>query len=655
MARALTCFALAAVALLPAARASAQTNTGSIRGYVRGADGQPVPDAQVTAVDSSTSLTRNALTNAQGFYSLNALRPATYTVTARRIGFQPSTKQIKVQVGQVLSSDFTLTAGAQQLAQVVVTGGAAAVETRSSEAATNVSQAQINQLPTPSRNILDLAQLAPGVQVSPDRVDATAKTFTAGALPAAQVNVFVDGTSLKNDITASGVAGQDASRGNPFPRNAVQEFRVITNNYKAEYQKASSAIITAVTKSGGNSWEGSAFVDYQNKGLTTIDTFTAVTKGATPGFKKPDYTRYLFGGSAGGPLIKDKLFFFGSYEGNFQNRLGTVKLNGDPALYPSAIGGFDVSSHQAPFRENLGFAKLTYNMSDKQLLEFTGSLRRENETRDFGGQFSGPDRTFSSADDQRNNVYYGTVKHTFTGSGWTNEALAGYTYFQFNQNPRNFNDPGLQYDGIGLFGGSTSFQNLTQKTLSLRDDFTYTGLNWAGSHVVKFGVNDNIDRYNFDKELNGNPLFFFHSDNNFATPYQAQFGTGNGVISQHNNAFGAYAQDDWSPTSRLTLNLGVRWDVETGMFNRNFVTPQAIRDSLSMPQYQSQFYIPVDPNRYFTDGTQRKLFLGAWQPRFGVSYALDEAAKTTVFASAGIFYDRLNSNATLDESYKRQF
>jgi len=655
VARALMCFALAAVALLPAARASAQTNTGSIRGYVRSADGQPVPDAQVTAVDSSTSLTRNALTNAQGFYSLNALRPATYTVSARRIGFQPSTKQIRVQVGQVLSSDFSLTPGAQQLAEVTVTGTAGAVETRSSEAATNVTQAQINQLPTPSRNILDLAQLAPGVQVSPDRVDATAKTFTAGALPAAQVNVFVDGTSLKNDITASGVAGQDASRGNPFPRNAVQEFRVITNNYKAEYQKASSAIITAVTKSGGNSWEGSAFVDYQNKGLTTIDTFTAVTKGATPGFKKPDYTRYLFGGSAGGPLVKDKLFFFGSYEGNFQNRLGTVKLSGDPALYPSAIGGFDVSSHQAPFRENLGFAKLTYNMSDKQLLEFTGSLRRENETRDFGGQFSGPDRSFSSADDQRNNVYYGTVKHTFTGSSWTNEALAGYTYFQFNQNPLNFTDVGLQYDGIGLFGGSTSFQNLTQKTFSLRDDFTYTGLNWAGSHVVKFGVNDNVDRYKFDKEQNGNPLFFFHSDNNFATPYQAQFGTGNGVISQHNNAFGAYVQDDWSPTSRLTLNLGVRWDVETGMFNRNFVTPQAIRDSLSMPQYQSQFYIPVDPNRYFTDGTQRKLFLGAWQPRFGVSYALDEAAKTTVFASAGIFYDRLNSTATLDESFKRQF
>ncbi|MBA2685292.1 MAG: TonB-dependent receptor [Gemmatimonadaceae bacterium] len=655
MIRALVLFAIALFTLLPAARADAQTNTGAVRGYVRGADGQPVPDATVTAVDSSTTLTRNALTNAEGFYSLNALRPATYTISARRIGFQPSTTRLLVQVGQVLSHDFSVTAGAQQLATVTVTGQGAAVETRSSEASTNVSQQQINQLPTPSRNILDLAQLAPGVVVSPDRVDGTGKTFAAGALPAAQVNLFVDGVSQKNDITASGIAGQDASRGNPFPRNAVQEFRVITNNYKAEYQKASSAIITAVTKSGGNTWQGDAFTDYQNKDLTTIDTFTSVQKGSNANFKKPDYSRYLFGGSAGGPLIKDKLFFFGSYEGNFQNREGTVRLNGTPADYPAAIAGFDKSSHGAPFRENLGFAKLTYNMSDKQLLEFSGSLRHENETRDFGGQFSGNDQTFSAADNQRSNVYFGTLRHTYYGSAWTNEATAGYSYYQYNQNPLNFADPQLQYDGIGTFGGSTSFQNLTQKTFSLRDDFTYTGFSWAGSHVFKFGVNDDIGKYNFDKQLNGNPRFEYHSDNNYATPYQAFFGIGDGVIPQHNNAFGAYAQDDWSPTSRLTVNLGIRWDVETGMFNRDFVTPQNIRDSLSMPQYQSQFYIPVDPNRYFSDGTNRKLFLGAFQPRFGVSYALDEAAKTTVFASAGIFYDRQNSNATLDESYRRQF
>src|SRR5207245_2781603 len=118
-------------------------------------------------------------------------------------------------------------------------------------------------------NFLDLAALAPGVIVSEDRVNlaannTTPRNFTAGAQGPGEVNVFIDVASLKNDLTGgegagSGIAGQDNSRGNPFPRNAIQEYRVITQNFKAEYQRASSAIITATTKSGGNTWSGDVF------------------------------------------------------------------------------------------------------------------------------------------------------------------------------------------------------------------------------------------------------------------------------------------------------------------------------------------------------------------------------------------------------------
>jgi hypothetical protein len=155
----------------------------------------------------------------------------------------------------------------------VVALAAPVAETQTSENATNVTQEQIQSLPSSSRNFLDLAQLAPGVRVSPDRINGQNKTFASGALPSDNINVFIDGQSFKNDITVGGVAAQDASRGNPFPRNALKEFRVVTNNYKAEYQKASSAIITAVTKSGGNEWQGSVFTGYQNKGLVALDTF----------------------------------------------------------------------------------------------------------------------------------------------------------------------------------------------------------------------------------------------------------------------------------------------------------------------------------------------------------------------------------------------
>src|SRR6185312_5751016 len=130
--------------------------------------------------------------------------------------------------------------------------------TRTSEVATNVTQAQITKLPTPSRNFLDLAQLAPGVQVTEDRVNGQFRTVTAGGQPPSAVNLFIDGTSYKNELTGGGIAGQDASRGNPFPRDAVQEYRVITQNFKAEYQQSSGAIIVATTRAGGNVWSGDA-------------------------------------------------------------------------------------------------------------------------------------------------------------------------------------------------------------------------------------------------------------------------------------------------------------------------------------------------------------------------------------------------------------
>src|SRR2546422_8013926 len=128
------------------------------------------------------------------------------------------------------------------------------------------------------------------------------------------------------------VAGQDASRGNPFPLNAIQEFRVITENYKAEYQKASSAIITATTKSGGIRWEGSAFFYEQGKGLIATDSLPCTTgpTGCKP-VPKPEYSRYQAGLSIGGPIVQDRLFFFGSYERNYQDRASTVAFNADTA------------------------------------------------------------------------------------------------------------------------------------------------------------------------------------------------------------------------------------------------------------------------------------------------------------------------------------
>src|SRR5438034_1012979 len=221
---------------------------------------------------------------------------------------------------------------------------ASGVETRTSEVATNVTRQQVERLPLSDRNFLDLVQLAPGTSIQNGGPNDTRKTFAAGALPADNVNVFIDGTSYKNDLTAGGVAGQDASRGNPFPLNAIQEFRVITQNYKAEYQKASSGIITATTKAGGTRWEGSAFFYGQGKGLIATDSLPC--SRATPTAPclpppKPEYARYQAGVSLGGPLVRDRLFFFGSYEGNYQDRANTVAFTYTAHVTPGQFPAFD--------------------------------------------------------------------------------------------------------------------------------------------------------------------------------------------------------------------------------------------------------------------------------------------------------------------------
>src|SRR5688572_17923089 len=382
--RALLAAILAAFILGAPDPLAAQTTTGSIRGYVTAEGGAAIVGADVRARNTATGVERMATTNTRGFYSLSGLVPGQYALAVRHIGHRPMGQTVQVQIGQDLTLNFSLATSAVQLEELTVSA-APAVETRSTEVATNVTPAQVEALPKSDRNFLALAVLAPGVRLSGDRIGDTRKTITAGAQAAEQINVFIDGASYKNDILQGGVVGQDASRGNPFPRNAVQEFRVITQNYKAEYQKASSAIITATTKSGGSTWAGNVFFNFMNKGLVALDTFQrAEQRAPNSTFRKPEFERYQLGVSGGGP-ITENLRFFGSYEGNRQNRANRVSITPpdsaalDTIDFASRSGEFD-----SPFRSTLIFGKLTYLHTPSSTFDLSYNLRHENDIRDFG-------------------------------------------------------------------------------------------------------------------------------------------------------------------------------------------------------------------------------------------------------------------------------
>ncbi|MDQ3478480.1 MAG: carboxypeptidase-like regulatory domain-containing protein [Pseudomonadota bacterium] len=314
---------MTAVSAVPAA---AQTQTSTVRGVVRDAAGAPVAGALVSARNEGTNQTVTATTATDGNYTLTGLRAAPYAISTT-IGGARVEQRVVVEVGQSATLDLSPAAAVADGAVpadagadgVIVVTGQRLAETKTSEVATNVSRQQIENLPQNNRNFLNFGALAPGIRVSNNE---TRRTFAGGGISAdpngeplasPQVNVFIDGVSLKSNIQQGGLVGQDASRGNPFSQLAIQEFRVLTSNFKAEYEDAGTSIITAVTKSGTNQFHGQAFVNFQNQKLIARDFFQKKFDQ-----DKPDVKRYQFGAALGGPIIQDKMFFFVNYEGNLR-------------------------------------------------------------------------------------------------------------------------------------------------------------------------------------------------------------------------------------------------------------------------------------------------------------------------------------------------
>ena len=344
------------------------------------------------------------------------------------------------------------------------------VETKTSEIATNVSQQQIRSLPQTDRNFLSFAALAPGVRYNDSETD---KSFTSGASTASQVNVFVDGVSLKNKLREGGVAGQLNSRGNPFGQTAVQEFRVLTQNYKAEYEEAGSAIITAITKSGTNDLHGEVFGQYTDRSLSEKDAINRREE-----LPKPAFERKQYGGSLGGPIIKDRLFFFGAYEGNDQDRAFNVIRGGSAEAQAEfeQFSGRSLSEFEgafvSPFRGDFYFGKLTFTPDDRQIFDVSYSRREETDIQGFGGQTA-----FEAAENKINVVSTWLGKWTYDGDDFLNELSINFLDYLFNPTSLNPDLPQFEYAGVITFGGKDSTRREVQKG--------YTISPGAGSTIIR--------------------------------------------------------------------------------------------------------------------------------------------------------------------------
>lgn len=637
---------LASGAVLLPASASAQVTTASLSGHVTTADGAAGVGAQIAARNTGTNQTYRAIADASGSYTLSGLRPGEYEVTGA-VGDQTVSKVVIVAIGQSASLDLAVGGEAPAVdasgTEIVVTGSRL-TETRTSEVATNVSQEQIRTLPQTDRNFLSFAALAPGVRYNDSETD---KGFSSGASNASQVNVFIDGVSLKNKLREGGVAGQQNSRGNPFGQLAVQEFRVLTQNYKAEYEQAGAAIITAITKSGTNDFHGEVFGQYTDKGLS--EKAYLDKRDNRP---EPDFERKQYGVSLGGPIVKDKLFFFAAYEGNDQNRAFNV---GNPNATPAAVAEFEqFSGHKlseytgsfvSPFRGDFYFGKLTFTPDSHQTFDLSYSRREESDIQGFGNTVA-----YEGAENKLNTVQTYLFKYTYAGDDFVNEFSANYLDYVFNPTSLNPGLASFEYSDVIIIGGKDSTRREVQQGYTIRDDFTYSGID---GHVLKAGVRVEVTDIDFDNQANIQPRYTYRREPanglSFAFPAEARLGLGNSLIQSSNTQVGVYLQDDWNLTDRLQLNLGVRWDYETNGFANDYVTPASAAAALrTLP---TTFYF--NPENYITDGTDRPAFKGAIAPRFGFSWDIKGDRSTVIFGGAGRFYDRNNFNNTVDELSRR--
>jgi hypothetical protein len=651
-----------AVSLGMAGTASAQVSSATLRGTITDG-GQAESGGSVVARDVASGFTSRGRIAADGGYVIAGLRPGTYEITVTSADGDTATDTVTLSLGQVGTLNLDVGVGDATRVDDIVVVGRRLFEVRTPEVATNVSQAQINNLPQINRNFLNFAALAPGLRLSQDPQE---RTISAGGAPAQQINVFIDGQNQKSTIIDGGVAGQDDSRGNPFPQAGVQEFRIITQNFKAEYEQAGSAIITAVTRSGTNELSGDAFVTYQDEQWIAQDTFAE-----RRGDPKAPLENIQYGFSVGGPIIQDALHFFLAYERKEETRSSTVFSN--DATYGPLFAA-DFGTFAAPFEQDLLFGKLSWQINPDQRLELSGTFRDEADIRDFGGQTS-----YDRAQQINTDVRSVVLKHQWSGAGFFNEATVDYFSYTYNPTALNFSDygrefivfrddnaaPGFQYNVFNrnrtVFntGGRSDNQFIEQENLTFKNDLTFTDIEWMGTHTIKVGAKYSMQSMFVDKRFGRNPQFRYDVEarpeinGSRDIPVSVFLGSAVPAADVDNNVIGLYIQDDWQITPQLEINLGLRWDYEDNAVNNDYTTPTNIRNMLNAIQALPAYNFPsyFNPADYISDG-DRDAFADAWQPRVGFSYDVFDDERTVLFGGAGRYYDRIGFNFAFDERFK---
>ncbi|MEO7141976.1 MAG: TonB-dependent receptor [Bryobacteraceae bacterium] len=700
------------IALIPAMRLSAQVNaSGTFSGQVTDATGAGVPGAQVKISEQQTGVSVTRDTSAGGFYTIPLLKPGIYTIAINKAGFSTSLrKDLTLQIQQVVQQDFKLQIGGVQQ-EVTVEGGAPLLNTESTEVGNVISEDATQQLPLNGRNFSQLALLVPGTTSGP--VGGIRQSGGGNETQRAGAEITTSGArGTFNLFMIDGLDDRDQSVGTlkVFPNlESIAEFKVQVGNTDAEFATG-GAVVNVVTRSGSNEIHGSAFEFLRNQDLDAREFFDAA---------KPPFQQNQFGAAIGGPIRKNKTFFFADYQGLRRHSSATSILSeptaamraGDFSAYPAVM--YDPTTYNAATNTRQVFPGniVPANRIDpiaKNILQIfplpnlsalTNNLRLNTLQVQTQNQWDGRvDQTFSERDSMFARYTYGgadetypglvpvekngalnplsfagsrrlnhapstqaTVQeiHTFTPS-MVNQLALGYTRFYLQVTPL---DLGTNLSTqLGLQGSNTSYvasgmasigvsgysgysessvpEIVPQNTYQISDTLSYT----HGSHSLKFGfsavkngfgffqLSGSSGSLNYSGNFTNNPASPSRTGNGWADFLLGLPGSStkaalpNGIPYLNYTEYGSFAQDQWRATTRLTVTMGLRYDL---------FTPPSERYNRQSDFIPGPGTIAIAGQNGVSSGilnTQKHDF----SPRVGLAYRLGE--KTVVRAAYGLYY-----------------
>ncbi len=598
------------VCFIPAALlAQSESGRAAIEGNILDSAGQAMASASIKARETQTGLVRTASTNREGQFRLGALPVGIYRIEASAAGFGTAVvEDLPLVVGETKSVNLTLQVAALN-AEVTVIAETQIVNLTDASNSININARAIQDLPIRGRNFTEFVQLSPNVTQEGSRFG-----IVVNGQRSINSNIAIDGVDFNDPLQGGPRGGGPNESAFFFPQLAVREFQIVLNGASAEVGRTNSGYLNVVTKSGTNAYHGAGFYQNRNGAMTSPDAF---------GNDSSSNSQHQFGGSLGGPIMRDKLFFFGAVEKNLVSIPYTVKF--DPptgnVVVPQSIlaqqGSFDQKNNPL-----VAFGRLDYQLNKGNTinLQYTYAAQAGLNFGGSSGQTNSASTNNTTLDRASQGVKAGVT--TVLSPTLLNEVRGQWVYDNRTQTPVS---PLAQIDitDFGTLGGSSSGTYIYDATrYQLLDNLSWT----RGIHNIRLGVDLNFspERQQREKNYGGDYSFSTLSDYLAAlggdktknSRYQQTVAANGkqGLFEQTQKDFALFFTDTIKLRPDLTLTAGLRWESQ--------INPQPPAN----PQYPLNGQIPND--------------LKMWQPRLGIVYDFAGKGKTVVRLSGGLFDSR---------------